>query len=89
MKSTNRRVAKGPIDHLKKICVEMLGDYAEKPLLMLSATKNTSQELFQTCKEIENFTRLLVDTHKADELARYMREVLRKEVLGRLKGGSS
>ncbi|MBN2379434.1 hypothetical protein JXM67_06490 [candidate division WOR-3 bacterium] len=70
-----------PVVLLRKTCIELLGDQATKPLEMLAVTGSSSKELHRTCKEIEDFTRLLIDEKKADQIARRMRDILRKQVI--------
>jgi|GEM_PF-5563416 len=74
----------GVIEHLREICIDVLGEQAERPLKMLSETKNNSHEILQTCKQIEDYTRELIDTRKASEIAQMMRRILMNEVIRKM-----
>jgi len=65
-----------PLERLRRICIELLGDQASKPLEMLASSKPTVKELRRTCKEIENFTKVLINRGKAEQLARELSKVL-------------
>lgn len=65
-----------PIELLRDVCIELLGDKAGKPLEMLASAKPTLKELRRTCKEIENFTKLLINREKAEQLTRELSKVL-------------
>lgn len=72
------------VDQLRGICAELLGEQATTPLNMLNASFTSTRDLLVTCRKIESFTRLLVDTKIAEELGRRMRKVLRKLVYSRM-----
>lgn len=76
---------KEPVERLRKVCIELLGDQATKPLEMLASTEPTSKALHRTCKEIEDYTRILIDAKKADQIAKKMREVLKNQVFNNMK----
>lgn len=67
-----------PLDRLRAVVTEELGEHAGKALEILSAAGPKPKDLLRAAGEVEKLTRMFIDKKKADEIGRTMREILGK-----------
>ncbi len=66
------------IDRLRRAAVQVLGEHASKVLPMLSGAEGSVEELLQACAKMERATRLFIDSQKADDLGRQLRDIIQE-----------